>query len=79
MENPSESDQLGGVRCCSHDGGQCITPDTPCHTTTFELAKGICNSKGMRICKREELDAGKCCETGCFFDGKLVWHGKLRI
>jgi len=72
IENPADS-AIGAVRCCSHNGSQCVTPDT-CRKTTFELAKGICNLLGKRICKREELSGGKCCGTGCRFDGELVWQ-----
>jgi len=74
IENPPHW-QIGGVRCCSHDGSQCVTPQDPdCIRTTFESAKGVCNSLGMRICNPGELSGGKCCGTGCRFDGELVWQ-----
>jgi hypothetical protein len=62
------------VRCCSMNGMQCETRSVGCRDhTTFQEANSLCSSRGMRLCYQQELDARRCCGTGCGFDNSQVW------
>jgi hypothetical protein len=65
--------QRAAVRCCSHDGMDCITPQT-CLETTYDDAERKCTTLGRRLCTATELANDKCCSTGCGFDAKLTWY-----
>ena len=68
--------QTGAVRCCSFDGGSCVSETPHCSTLTFSDAKQECSDFGMRLCTEEELAGNICCGTGCSFDFELVWYTK---
>ena len=68
--------QTGAVRCCSLDGGSCVSETPHCSTLTFSDAKQECSDFGMRLCTEEELAGNICCDTGCGFNLELVWYTK---
>ena len=68
--------QTGAVRCCSFDGGSCMSKIPDCSTLTFSIAEWKCSKLGMRLCTEEELASNICCYTGCGFDKELVWYTK---
>jgi len=63
------------VRCCTYDGGACITPtNSGCEgTATWWEAHAACHQIGLRLCSKEEVDDDKCCASGCMFDVDFVW------
>jgi hypothetical protein len=69
------ADDTAAVRCCSHDGGSCIsTVAGVCYdAATFRNAISICSSVGMRLCSQAELGTGVCCGTGCWFNHFATW------
>ena len=63
-----------GVRCCSCDGKSCQTHlRCPAEYMSYDDAKKECHEKGLRLCTKEELTSGVCCNTGGNCNGHLTW------
>ena len=63
-----------GVRCCSCDGKSCQTHlRCPDEYMSYDDAKTECHKKGLRLCTKEELHGGVCCNTGGNCNGHLTW------
>jgi len=60
-----------GVACCN-DSGTGSRPDC-LSAVTFDEANAKCQSKGLRLCTRNEIEEGKAEGTGCSFDAYLQW------
>merc|ERR1712125_154775 len=54
----------------------CLTP-TSCLTSLHSQAESMCETLGLRLCTKGELDSGIFCGTGCGFDTALTWTGNL--
>ena len=83
------------VRCCATSGGDCtvMAPDETCMPEDITYADAVlkCESYGMRLCTKDELQSGNCCgkhEPGrgagldwfgpeCTTAPGLVWSGEL--
>jgi len=67
------------VRCCSWDGGQCVTATRlGCEdSATWYEAQEACHEQGLRLCTASEINDDKCCVTGCMFDVDRVWTQSL--
>ena len=71
-----ETSYLAGVRCCSADGSECVTPpDLKCpdDNMSFDRANQKCVFLGMRLCTKDQLLSGVCCRSGGFCDHHEVW------
>jgi len=68
---------LASVRCCSNEGTSCRTHSLGClnDKTWAEASEACADVPGFRLCTRQELNGGVCCDTGCNFNGVLVWAG----
>jgi hypothetical protein len=80
-----ETQHEAAVRCCSNDDDSCISvcvggsgtmPLTTISggswsSATYYEATAECEAQGMRLCDVSELPI--CCQTGCEYDGNLVW------
>ena len=65
-----------GVRCCSNDGKQCITPEDfncPEDNMSYDAAVSKCAETDHRLCTKDELLSKVCCGTGGSCDSDLVW------
>jgi len=60
-----------GVACCD-DSGTGSRPDC-LSGVTFDQANAKCQSEGLRLCTRNEIEEGKARGTGCNFDAYLQW------
>jgi len=60
-----------GVACCD-DSGTGSRPDC-LSGVTFNQANAKCQSEGLRLCTRNEIEEGKARGTGCNFDAYLQW------
>lgn len=69
------STEIAAVRCCSQDGQSCQSEELGCKNGTVAEAKSICESKGLRLCSKVELQSNVCCDSGCNFDVKTTWTG----
>jgi len=60
-----------GVTCCSDNG---IGSRPGCiEGVSWYSAKNHCEQEGMRLCTMMEIHRGAGADTGCDFDGYLVW------
>ena len=67
-----------GVRCCSDDGLQCITPgkcpkDKMSKDDAALTCAGLQAYAGYRLCTKEELSNNVCCLSGGNCDSYQVW------
>ena len=63
-----------GVRCCSCDGKSCQTHlKCPEDDMSYYDAIAECHKKGLRLCTKEELLNGVCCDTGGSCNDHLTW------
>ncbi|KAJ8605632.1 hypothetical protein CTAYLR_000112 [Chrysophaeum taylorii] len=70
----AEGDHVAGIRCCDNAGGaNSFCPGGPCGLFDFQTAKGECESNGMRLCTKVELEKGVASGTGCNYDKMHVW------
>ena len=58
-----------------------VHSSTPYSTrmVTFNEAKTECQAQGKRLCKKQELLSGMCCDGGCGFDNDRVWVSDLSL
>ena len=84
----SKEDKIGEVQCCltaprvqvcTRD--YCLSGDKDAAKTTWHEADALCQSRGWRLCTREELNvlgSSGCCSRlegidNCGYDNELVW------
>lgn len=53
--------------------GDYKTDQTCINSVTFDHAEAICAEAGRRLCTVAELDAGRCCGSGCWHDHRAIW------
>ena len=68
-----------GVRCCSCDGKSCQTHlRCPADNMSYDDARAECHKKGLRLCTKEELLNGVCCDTGGSCNDHLTWTSRAQ-
>ena len=71
----TEERSVAHVRCCAMDGSSC-TSSRSCEANsaiTYSEAVAYCAAEGQRLCYKEEIEEGKCCETGGMCDNYITW------
>lgn len=64
-------DELADIRCCS-EGDYCDCPSD--ELTDYSAAVATCESRGLRLCTRAEINRGDCCSNGCGNSGgRRTW------
>ena len=77
----ADADQsLGEVQCCTAEFTAtrvgCLSGSNTAAKVTFWEARALCEGRGWRLCRREEIDTGNgggACGTGCGYDSTKLW------
>jgi len=70
------------TRCCTLDGKKVSHAEygSGCHNeVTHAEAKRICEVHGLRLCKKDEMQAGLTAGTGCDFNKERIWTSSTCI